>query len=391
MRVLTVTPLFPGAAAPAEGVFIKERQRHLPAGVHVTVSRWRPWFPFVALVKPHLRAKHPRREIVGGLEVFDCRFPYVPGFWKSADGDFLGRALRRFAKTHAAFDLFDAHFTHPAGAGAVIAARGLGLPVVVTERGTIGSYAQDGRRAKMAAALRGATRLIAVSSSLAEIMREVAGRDLDVRVIPNGIDRAVFSPGDRIAARAKLGLADRGPVLLTVGGLVPRKGVARVLEILPELRARHPDLVYVVAGGGGAEGDHETAIRRAIAERGLGGCVRLAGAIAHEDLAAYYRAADVFVLSTQNEGWANVLQEALACGTPVVTTDVGGNRELVAGERHGLIVPFGDPRALRAAVADALAHRWDHRAIAEHGGRRDWRTVGEEVRAVYDEALNARR
>ena len=390
MHVLSVTPLFPSSAAPAPGVFVKERLKNLPSDVRTTVVRCRPHFPLVGFLKPHLGRSFPAFETVEGLPVHDLRFPYVPGAFKAQDGDRLGRALIAFVERHGAdFDLFDAHFTHPTGCGAVIAAARFGRPTVITERGTIGSYLGDGRRGKMRAALLAATRLVAVSESLARIMREVAGKDLDVRVIGNGVDAARFAPGDCAQARRALGLEGRGPVLLTVGGLVPRKGVMRVIEILPEILAKHPEAVYVVVGAGGAEGDYEAACRAAVGAKGLEGSIRFEGAVAPAALPDYYRAADVFCLSTTNEGWANVLQESLAVGTPVVTTDVGGNREVVGSPDHGIVCRPADATALCDALLAALGTRWDRSAISAWGRRRDWRDVGLEVEAVFREALGA--
>ena len=76
------------------------------------------------------------------------------------------------------------------------------------------------------------------------------------------------------------------------------------------------------------------------------------------------------------------------CGTPVVTTDVGGNREVLGGEDRGRVIPFGDAAALESALVEALETRWDREAIATWGRRRDWRHVGEEVAAVYREAID---
>lgn len=390
MRVLTVTPIYPGKAFPAQGVFVHERQRHLPKDIDVTVVRARPYFPGLAHFRRHLRSDIPAIESVDGIAVHDLRFFYIPGVLKGLDGTFLLHALAEFWRTHGPFDLIDAHFLYPTGFAAAELARRVGVPAVVTERGTAASYVDLARRARMRSAIDGATRLVTVSASLAEVCRSIAGRALDVRVIPNGVDGDVFHPGDAEEARRSVGLSGRGPFLLTVGGLVPRKGVLRVLEVLPELIGRFPDLRYVVVGAGGVEGDYEAAIRARIESAGLSSHVVLVGAVDHARLAAYYRAADLFVLSTSNEGWANVLQESLASGTPVVTTDVGGNREVVGDENQGRIVPFGDPAALLAAIRDGLGRTYDRARIAAYGRRRTWKNVGEDVAQVYREALLGR-
>jgi teichuronic acid biosynthesis glycosyltransferase TuaC len=90
----------------------------------------------------------------------------------------------------------------------------------------------------------------------------------------------------------------------------------------------------------------------------------------------------VFVLATRNEGWANVFLEAMACGLPVVTTDVGGNAEVVCRPELGLLVPFGDGAALTAALNRALAHEWNRTAILEYARANQWdRRVAQLLRA----------
>ena len=388
MRVLSTATIFPGSATPGQGVFIKERLRGLPGNVQREFLRLRPWFPGLSWARRDRARFAPPSEMVDGIEVHDRRFFYLPGLMKQRDGDFFATGLRRFVEDRRGdFDLIDAHFAYPAGYAAVQVGRELDLPVCVTLRGTLASYASDARREKLVATLEGADRIIAVSQSLADLADELTGRDLGVRVIGNAVDRSRFSAGDRAAARARLGLESEGPVLLTVGGLVPRKGVHRVLEVLPAIVEEHPGLRYLVAGGGGVEGDSGAMVREQIDNSGLAAQVELLGAVPHAELADYYRAADLFVLATSNEGWANAIQEALACGCPVVTTDVGGNREVVGADAHGIVVPFGDPDALRDALRAALESDFDRAAISAWGGRRDWQDVGREVMAVFEEIL----
>jgi glycosyltransferase involved in cell wall biosynthesis len=100
--------------------------------------------------------------------------------------------------------------------------------------------------------------------------------------------------------------------------------------------------------------------------------VHFLGARAPEDLRWPLSAADVFVLPTRNEGWANVILEAMACGLPVVTTDVGGNREVVSSETLGTVIPFDDPAQLQTALDDALGRRWDTTAILAYARAHQW-------------------
>ena len=388
MRVLTVSTIFPSSVMPGQGVFVKQRAAHLPDDIEVEVWRPRPWFPLIGLGRRHQAGGFPAQEVIDGLSVRDLRFFYTPGVFKQHDSRFLAkRLLRELKRLDRLPDLIDAHFAYPTGHAAVLAGRELGIPVTITLRGTITSYRGDARVEKMREALLGARRVMSVSASLADVAREIAGPDLAVDVIPNGIDTAVFGPGDRTEARRKLGIDADAQVLLTVGGLVPRKGAHRVIAAMPELLAGHPSALYLFVGGGGVEGDYGTEVRKLIADKGCEEQVKLVGEVAHDSLVDYYRAADLFVLATSNEGWANVIQEALACGTPVVATDVGGNREVVGDARHGILVPLDDGPALQSALRQGLESRWDHEAIATWGRRRGWPEVGESVAAVFREAV----
>jgi len=154
--------------------------------------------------------------------------------------------------------------------------------------------------------------------------------------------------------------------------LVERKGFHRVIECLPALRRRYPELCYLIVGGPSPEGDWSGRLREQVAALGLEDCVRFLGPVAPGELKFPLSAADVFVLATRNEGWANVLLEAMACGLPVVATDVGGNAEVVCAPELGRLVPFGDSGALATAITEALGRDWDRDAIVAHARRNAW-------------------
>jgi glycosyltransferase involved in cell wall biosynthesis len=115
-------------------------------------------------------------------------------------------------------------------------------------------------------------------------------------------------------------------------------------------------------------------LQQQVATLGLGDAVRFLGPLPPEELCLPLSAADVFVLATRNEGWANVLLEALACGVPVVATDVGGNAEVICRSDLGAIVPFDDHPALVDAIREALGHDWDREGIRQYAADNDWST-----------------
>ena len=133
-----------------------------------------------------------------------------------------------------------------------------------------------------------------------------------------------------------------------------------------------PHLRYLIIGDAGPAGDWGERLKRQVADLGLQEHVLFLGFCAPEHLYVRYAAADVFVLATRSEGWANVFLEAMACGLPVVTTDVGGNAEVVCQPELGMLVPFGQPEALRQALADSLERGWDRSAIIRYAQDNNW-------------------
>jgi len=139
-----------------------------------------------------------------------------------------------------------------------------------------------------------------------------------------------------------------------------------------------------------AEGDMGTALREQVAACGLAAHVRFLGQVEPARLAVPLSAADVFVLATSYEGWANVFLEAMACGLPVVTTRVGGNAEVVTSDRLGTLVAFGDATALESAIVAALEHPWDRDEIVAHAARHGWDARIAQVLAEWDALLESR-
>lgn len=389
-RIVVLSSLFPSAVQPGAGLFVRERMFRVGRELPLAVVAPTPWFPLQSLLrrfKPGFRPGAPAHETQQGHEVWFPRFVSVPGVFKGLDG--LAMALAAWPrlarlKREGRLDLIDAHFAYPDGYAATLLGRWLGVPVTITLRGTEQRQARDPALApKLRAALERATQVFAVSESLRQVALGLGIAGDKVQVVGNGVDLARFSPLPRAEARAALGLAADVPVLVSVGGLCERKGFHRVIERLPALRERFPGLVYLVVGGPGPEGDLGPQLRAQVAAAGLDEAVRFLGALPPEALRGPLSAADVFVLATRNEGWANVFLEAMACGLPVVTTAVGGNAEVVCRAELGHVVPFGDGQALESAIADALARDWDADTIRRYAAANTWDRRVAELVAVF--------
>lgn len=378
-RIVVLSSLFPNSHQPGAGLFIRERMfrvgRQLPLAVVSPV----PWFPLQGLLRrwrPGFRAGAPAHEVQQDIDVWFPRFFSVPGLLKGLDGLMMALGawprMRRL-KREGRLDIIDAHFAYPDGHAAVLLGRWLGVPVTVTLRGTEARHAKDRHLAdKLKWTLERAGRVFSVSESLRQVALALGVAPEHVRVVGNGVDLQKFSPMARFEARQALNLPPRAPVLVTVGALVERKGFHRVIELLPALRRRFPDLIYLIVGGSSPEGDWSARLKEQVRELGMGDAVRFLGPVAPENLRVPLSAADAFVLATRNEGWANVLLEAMGCGIPVVATDVGGNAEVISSTEFGTIVPFGDPQELERAIEGALKRAWDANAILAHARRNTW-------------------
>lgn len=170
--------------------------------------------------------------------------------------------------------------------------------------------------------------------------------------VPNGIRIERFEAANaaaRVALRAQLGVADGTPVIGTVGRLNPVKDQAGLLRAFADVHAARPDAVLVLVGDGALR----AALEARALELGLGASVRFLGD--RSDVRALLPGFDLFVLSSLSEGYSMALLEAAASALPIVATDVGGNREIVADGLNGLVVPPSDADALAAALLALVA------------------------------------
>jgi glycosyltransferase involved in cell wall biosynthesis len=336
-----------------------------------------PWFPFQGILRywrPHFRPLPARYEEQQGIPVYFPRFLSVPGLLKSCDGFFMALgSLFTLIKLRKQFTIIDAHFAYPDGYAATLLGKWLKIPVTITLRGTeVPLSKMPGRKTRLLIALKNATRVFSVSDSLKRHVVSLGAQSDKIRVIGNGIDVVKFYPLAKSVAREELKLPENAKVLVSVGALVDRKGFHRVIEVLPALVAKYPELVYLIVGGDSPEGNIRERLEHQVKTLKLGDNVRFMGAYPSEQLKVPLSAADLFVLATANEGWANVFLEAMACGLPVITTEVGGNKEVVNDSSLGTVVPFGDPDALLAALIQGLETAWDRPLIIQYARENSW-------------------
>jgi teichuronic acid biosynthesis glycosyltransferase TuaC len=377
--LVVLSSLFPSAHAPLHGVFIKERMFRVGQRLPITVISPQAWFPLQGLVRlwrPDYRVPRAVFETMDGVEVHRPRFFSLPGLFRHLDGFSAALASRGIVKRlqqAGRADLLDVHFAYPDGYAGYLLSKWSGLPFVITLRGKEERLQrQEPLRLRMSKALTAATWVIAVSSALRKVGIGLGAKEASSMLIGNGIDLAKFYPLPRAEMRRELGIAPDAQVLVSVGGVGERKGFHRVIECLPALVKDHPKLLLLIAGGPSPDGDWTERLKQMIEQHQLQNHVRLLGPLPPEELKKPLSAADVFVLATRYEGWANVFLEAMACGLPVVSTQVGGNAEVVCRDDVGTLVPFENQAALTSALHEALNRPWDREVIKAYAADNTW-------------------
>ena len=383
MRILTVTSLYPSAAQPQRGLFVRERLRRLQQyhRVEAAVVAPVPWFPFKSdrFGEYGVMARAPAIESAVEGMVYHPRYVHVP---KVSDVfsplAFAIAVVREIRRRRIEFDVIDAHFLFPDGVAAVLAARWARRPVLLSARGSdINLIAHEriaGRWIRWA--LRRADGLIGVSCELVQELRRLSGRD-DVELITNGVDRDRFCPSaDRSALRQRLGVS--GFAVLSVGNLIELKGHRLVIDAV----SRIADATLFILG----DGPQRAQLAAQAQSMGLGNRVHLMGSVPQDRLADYYRAADVLVLASSHEGLPNVVLESLASGTPVVATPTGGAREVLTGFSGGLLCER-NPVAIAVALQTVRENAPDPVAVRAAVDRFDWRVCADRLERTFQRLL----
>jgi teichuronic acid biosynthesis glycosyltransferase TuaC len=370
IRLLTFSTLYPNAVTPSHGVFVQTRLRHLVASgeVESRVVAPIPWFPFRhRMFGEYARfAAVPKHEERFGLSIAHPRYLLLPKVGMTSAPFFLARsglaAARRLIGEGYDFDLIDAHYFYPDGVAAVMMGKALGKPVVITARGTDINLIPQYRapRRMILDAARDCAAMITVCNALKEELVGIGADGGKITPLRNGVDLNLFRPEDRAVARLDMGISGQRFVMASVGLLIERKGHEIVIEAMPGI----PDAELLIAGSGPDEAKlKQLADRLGVADR-----VRFLGAQPQERLRALYNAADCLILASSREGWANVLLEAMACGTPVVASNVWGTPEVVANADAGVLMDQRSPSGLVRAVTrlrQALPERAATRRYAE--------------------------
>lgn len=374
-HVLALTTLYPNPGSPRLGTFVARSFEALARRGDWRVTVVNPIaLHALAIGRTREGAEFPSRSKEAGVVVHRPRFTMIPGIGARQHPAAIARAvLPVINRIHAEqpIDVLDAQLFYPDGPAAARLAQTLGLTLSIKARGSDISHwgAHPFARRQMLEAARTAGGLLAVSHDLGRQMVALGMAADKIAIHYTGLDRNRFRPLDHTQLRAQLArelrmsLPDHAPMLACVGALTETKGQHIAIRALRTIEGA----VLVLVG----EGKEADRLRALAASEGVAPRVHLVGSVDHDLMPLILSAADVMVLPTASEGLANAWIEAMACGTPVVTCDVGGAREVIVSKAAGRLVER-TPEAVAAGI-NAVLNDPPHRdAVAALTERFSW-------------------
>ena len=374
MKLLYISNLFPNPREPVRGMFNAQQVQALSKLCRVTV------------IAPTAQAL-PTEEAYGTC-VLHPKFFHLPVVTRPFNGWLFARAIEPEIRK-GGFDCVLASWAYPDGYGVMLLAQKYGFPFAVDVLGSDINcfFANSYRKNQILRTLRASQVVFAKSRALA---LRLAEENIKAEIDYNGIDRSRFYRRDRAAACRELGLPSDRRRILYVGNLVQVKGPTILAEafglLCRDKSLTNLDLIFLGSGPEREEiarisSQQSVVSNSQSAVSGLKSQVSLVGAKPHNEVALWMNACDVLCLSSLNEGLPNVILEALACGLPVVASNVGGVPEIICEGLNGFTVPASDPIALAGALQRTLNTRWDHDVIRRSVSQFDWES---NARMVFD-------
>ena len=368
MNVLILSHMYPSEINVNAGIFVHEQALALRAlGHDVRVISPKGWVPpFLRRFSRHRRV--PSSVTRDGLEIGYPRRLTLPRALlghRNANMMRLGvaRAIKRLHREWRV-DVIHAHTVVPDGWAAHAIGKTLGVPVVATAHGAdVRELPARGPRERrvVCEAIEGVDQVVAVSGAIRDMAKAIGTPRRPIAVVPNGANADRFFPRPRHDARIELGLDPDEGFILYVGQMKPVKGTDVLTEAMGLLRERAdgaPNLILIGVG------PMRPWMEKRFAELGVVDRTRFMGRIPHDDIPAWFAAADFLVLPSRSEGLPTAACEAAASGRALVATAVGGTPEIVSHEQTGLLVPPEDPAALARAIGWLL----DDSALVERLG-----------------------
>jgi glycosyltransferase involved in cell wall biosynthesis len=381
LKIAVVTRYFPSSGEPTAGRSLYQTLRILSQSADVRV-----FYPHAAY-PPFLRSRNRTfnkldpdfRAPEVAVEYWD--FPAIPLISRAVSGNMAARVLLPHVRAFAP-DLVFGCFLYPAGYAALKIGQALSVPVVEMSIGSDINRIGDPISALFTRkVLRECDFLVTVSGDLHEKALKMGASRAKTRTLLNGCDLSIFHVKDRDQARNKLGTSGSAKTVVYVGRMDVNKGLRELVEAAVSIRSNRPDVQFYLIG----DGPDKPLIESAIQARAAKHYIHLLPSCSFNEVADWMAAADVVTLPSYMEGCPNGVLEALACGRPVVATQVGGIPEIM-NNTCGRLVPPCDASQLAGALAEVLDQTWDPNAISASCSR-SWATVAAELNAVFETTL----
>ncbi len=386
MNIIVLTTLYPNNVQHRHGIFIENRVKELvkrnPAAkvkVIAPVPYFPSWLPSPEYKKySEVVAQEHRHDI----EVFHPKYFVIPKGGMNITPCFLYhtclRALKAVIKSGYQIDVIESHYFYPDGVVASWLGQKLSIPVMVTARGSdinvIPNNNIAGKRIKKALMTIDAS--AAVSQALVDDMVKLAPLAKLPVVLRNGVDLEFFHP-DATKPTLPFSLNDDESLLLSVGNLIELKGHHLVIEALTLL----PKVKLIIIG----EGTKRQELEQLVTHFNLQGRVFFTGNIQQHQLPGYYACADLLILASSREGMPNVLLESLACGTPVVATNVGGCDEVVISTQVGSLIPQRNIESIAITAQLVLAKKLQSESVRKIAELFGWQQVSEKQYVLLEQ------
>jgi glycosyltransferase involved in cell wall biosynthesis len=373
--------MFPNSLEPLFAVFVKEKAKALSKLVNLEIIVPVSYFPFL-----RRRGRIKYHEEFDGLSVTHPRYLALPNLLFSYRWLPYYITLKNLFKVRKyKYDIINVEWVYPDCFAAMRCAHKYGKKVVVTIHGNeaIGYLDNINKKKKYIQTLLEVDHIVSVSNDLKNKMVNDYGiHESKISVLPNGIDLKKFFLIEKGEARRKLGIKHSdNKICVSVTRLSEEKSLHTMIEALKYCDKN----IYLYIIGDGHLKDF---LKEKIEALAFQDRVFLLGPLPHNIISWWMNAADFFLLSSIREGCPVVIHEALACGVPIVSTNIGGIPDIVENGIHGLLCPPDNPEEFAKSLMAAISNTWDRLEIAKYGQSYTWDRVAENMVQIYRELLS---
>lgn len=388
MKVLVSSIIFPNSKDENRGIYIYKKIIALAKMCEVRVVAPVPFVPVLFRRSGYGRyIDIPAVEYLGGLEVHHPRYIVTPKVGRALHGVLFFLSLFSYMRKQIQIfspDIILCYWAYPDGFANALLSKILHVPIVI---GCLGSDINLHtkyflRRTQIAWSLKHAGKILVVSDAMRRQVHELVIENTKIKVIPNGVDTANFYPMDQRWARKRLGLDPCPKIILYVGRLSEEKGLTTLIEAFSKLPYRQDRLLVIVGSG-----DMQARCQALVMTLCLNQYVIFVGERPHHEIPFWVNASDVICLPSFREGWPNVVMEALACGKPVVASNVGGVPEILTSEALGILSEPGDPIDLAEKLSKATTSCWNEEILRNRINSRSWDVVAQNMYEELQQCL----